>query len=214
MITPSWVSGSWRSFFVCGSSVYSCHLFLISSASVRSILFLFFIEPIFAWNIPLVSHFLDGISSLSHSIVFLYFVAPITEEGFLISPCYSLELCIHMGISFLFSFAFHFFSELFVRPPQTIILPFCISFSWEWSWSLPPVQCHEPPSIVLQALCLSDIIPWICLSLLLYSCKGFYLGHTWMVYWFSLLSLSLNLAIRSSWSGPQSALSLVFFLTV
>ena len=29
-------------------SVYSCHLFLISSASVRSILFLSFIEPIFA----------------------------------------------------------------------------------------------------------------------------------------------------------------------
>ena len=30
------------------SSVYSCHLFLISSASVRSIPFLSFIEPIFA----------------------------------------------------------------------------------------------------------------------------------------------------------------------
>ena len=27
-----------------------------------------------------------------------------------------------MGISFLFSFAFHFFSQLFVRPPQTAIL--------------------------------------------------------------------------------------------
>ena len=25
-----------------------------------------------------------------------------------------------------------FFSQLFVRPPQTNILPFCISFSWEW----------------------------------------------------------------------------------
>jgi len=36
------------------SSVYSCHLFLISSASVRSIPFLSFIEPIFALNIPLV----------------------------------------------------------------------------------------------------------------------------------------------------------------
>ena len=36
------------------SSVYSCHL-LISSASVRSIPFLSFNEPIFAWNNPLVS---------------------------------------------------------------------------------------------------------------------------------------------------------------
>ena len=34
----------------------------------------------------------------------------ITREGFLISPCYSLELCFQMGISFLFSFAFHFSS--------------------------------------------------------------------------------------------------------
>ena len=35
--------------------LYSCHLFLIYSASVRSILFLSFIVPIFAWNSPLVS---------------------------------------------------------------------------------------------------------------------------------------------------------------
>ena len=54
VITPSWLTGSWRSFLY-SSSVYSCHLFLISSASVRSISFLSFIEPIFAWNVPLVS---------------------------------------------------------------------------------------------------------------------------------------------------------------
>ena len=54
VIIPSWLSGSWRSFLY-SSSVYSCHLFLITSASVRSIQFLSFIEPIFAWNIPLVS---------------------------------------------------------------------------------------------------------------------------------------------------------------
>ena len=54
VITPLWLSGSWRSFLY-SSSVYSCHLFLIFSASIRSIPFLSFIEPIFAWNIPLVS---------------------------------------------------------------------------------------------------------------------------------------------------------------
>ena len=32
------------------------------------------------------------------------------------------------------------FSQLFVRPPQTAILIFCISFSWGWSWFLSPVQ--------------------------------------------------------------------------
>ena len=71
------------------------------------------------------------------------------------------------------------------RLSQITILPFCISFSWGWSWSLSPIQCQEPPSIVLQALCLSFLIPWICLSLWLYSLKGFDLGHTWMVWWFS-----------------------------
>ena len=61
------------------------------------------------WSgVPLPS--LEEISSLSHCIVFLYFFALISEEGFLISPCYSLELCIQMGISFLFCFAFHFSS--------------------------------------------------------------------------------------------------------
>ena len=54
VITPQWLSGSWRSFLY-SSSVYSCHLFLISSASIRSLPFLSFIEPIFAWNVPLVS---------------------------------------------------------------------------------------------------------------------------------------------------------------
>ena len=41
---------------------------------------------------------------------------------------------------------------LFVRPPQTAILLFCISFPWGWSWSLSPLQCHKPLSIVHQAL--------------------------------------------------------------
>ena len=106
VITPSWLSGSWRDYLY-NSSVYSCHLFLISFASVRSIPFLSFIVPILAWNIPLVS------------LIFLkrYLVFPILlfssislhwslRKAFLkISPCYSLELCIQMGIS-LNSFCF------------------------------------------------------------------------------------------------------------
>ena len=54
VITPLWLSGWWTSFLY-NSSVYFCHLFLISSASVRSIPFLSFIVPTFAWNVPLVS---------------------------------------------------------------------------------------------------------------------------------------------------------------
>ena len=37
------------------------------------------------------------------------------------------------GIPFLLCFLLLFFSQLSVRPPQTAILLFCISFSWGWS---------------------------------------------------------------------------------
>ena len=87
-----------------------CHLFLISSASVRPTPFLSFIVTIFAGNIPLVSLIFLKRSLVSHSIVFLYFFTVITEEGFLIFLSYSLELCIQMRISSLFSFAFRFSS--------------------------------------------------------------------------------------------------------
>ena len=59
VITPSWLSGSWRSFLY-SSSLSSCYLFLISSASVRSIPFLSLIIPIFAWKVHVVSRFLKG----------------------------------------------------------------------------------------------------------------------------------------------------------
>ena len=50
VITPLWLSGSWRSLLY-SSTVYSCHLFLISSASVsRSLPFQSFIVLTFAWN--------------------------------------------------------------------------------------------------------------------------------------------------------------------
>ena len=115
VITSSWLSWSWRSFLY-SSSVYSCHFFLISSASVRSLPFLSFYCAHLCMKCSLgISNFLEEIPSLSHSVVFLYFFALITEEGFLISSCYSLELCIQMLIFFLFSFAFLplFFSQLF-----------------------------------------------------------------------------------------------------
>ena len=62
----------------------SLALFLISSASVKSIKFLCFIVPLFAWNIPCdICNFLEEVAILSHSIFSLYFFALITEEAFL-----------------------------------------------------------------------------------------------------------------------------------
>ena len=71
VITPQWSSWSWGPFLY-SSSMYSYHLFLISSASVRSIPFLSFIKPIFAWNVPLVS-----LIFLKRSLVFPILCFPI-----------------------------------------------------------------------------------------------------------------------------------------
>ena len=54
-----------------------------------------------------ISNFLEEVSSLSHSVVFLYFFALIAEGGFLISSCYSLELCIQMLIYLSFYISPH-----------------------------------------------------------------------------------------------------------
>ena len=88
VITPSWLSWSWRSFLY--SSMYS-YLFLLFFGTLH-------------WD----------------AYIFPFFL------------CFSLL----------------FFSQLFVRPPQTAILLFCISFPWGWSWSLSPVQCHESQLVV------------------------------------------------------------------
>ena len=110
VITPSWLSGSQRSFLY-SSSVYSCHHFLISSAYVRSLPFLSFIKPIFAWNIPLVS-----LIFLRRSLVFPIIFFPSLSlhwwlrKAFLSLLAILLELYIQMGIYFLFSFAFELIS--------------------------------------------------------------------------------------------------------
>ena len=59
---------------------------------------------------------------------------------------------------------------------------------------------------------LSDRIPWIYLSLPLYSHKGIWFRSylNGLVVFPTFFNLSLNLAIRSSWSEPQSASSLAF----
>ena len=101
VIIPSWSSGSWRSFFNTKkkrSYVYSCYLFLISSASqVHTISVLYCAHLCMKCSLG-ISNFLEKISSLSHSIIFLYFFALIIWAGFLISPCYALELCIRMCV--------------------------------------------------------------------------------------------------------------------
>ena len=95
-----------------------------------------------------ISSFLDEISSLSHSIVILYFFALFIEEGFLIDIFLLLSGTLHSAgyiFPFLPCFLLLFFPQLCVNPPQATTLPSCISFSLGWFWSLFPVQCHYIP---------------------------------------------------------------------
>ena len=184
--------------------MYSCHLFLISTASVGSILFLSFIVPIFAWIVPLVSLiFLQW--SLVFPFLFFHLFLCIDHWGKLSYLfCCSLELCIQMGISFSFSFAFHalLFSAI-GKASSDNHFAFLHFFFWGWSWSLPPVQCYQPPSIVLQALCLSDLIPWIYFSLPLYNRKGF--DVTCSVQFSSIQSLSSVRPFATPWTAAHQA---------
>ena len=170
VITPSWLSGSWRSFLY-SSSVYSCHRFLLSSASVRVILFLSFIVPIFAWSVSLAS-----LIFLKRSLVFsiLFFSS--------ISLHWSLRKAFLSLLVILWNSAFKWLYLSFSPLPFESFLfsAICqassdkhfafLHFLFLGMVLIPAsVQCHKPLSIVLQTLCLLDLIPWIYLSLPLYN---------------------------------------------
>ena len=166
-------------FFFNSSFVYSCLLFLISSASVRSIPFLSFIVPIFAWKVPLVS-----LIFLKRSLVFPILLLSSISLHCSLRKAFLYLLAILWNSTFKWvyvsfsplSFTSFLFTAIY-KASSDNHFAFLHFLSWGWSWSLTPVQCHEPLSIVLQVLCLSDLIPWICLSLPLYNCKGFDLGQ-------------------------------------
>ena len=95
-----------------------------------------------------ISTFLEEISSLSHFVAFLYFFALITEEGFLISSCYSLELCIQMLLLLLLLLLLSSFSHVqLCATPQMVAhqAPPSLGFSRQedWSWLLFPSSTHE-----------------------------------------------------------------------
>ena len=213
VITPSWLSRSLISFFY-SSSVYSCHLFLISSVSVRSLPFLSFIVSIFAWNVPLVPNFLKSslvfpillFSSVSWYCSFLKAFLPL---------CSSSELCIQLGISFPFSFAFCFsFSQLFVSPQTTTCLLAFLFLGDGSGYHLLYSVTNLHPFVqdrVLEALCLPDLVPSIYLSLHCIIIRGLIKSYlNGLVVFPTFFNLSLNLAIKSSWSAPQSTSGLVF----
>ena len=180
VITPSWLSGSWRSFLY-SSSVYFCHLFLISSVYVRSIIFLSFIEPIFAWNVPLVS-----LIFLKRSVVFpILLFSSISLHWSLSKAFLSLlailwnSACKWEYLSFSLLFASLLFTAI-CKASSDNHFPSLHFFSM--GMVLIPVPCTmSQTSVNSSSGSLSDLIPWIYFSLSLYNHKGFDLDHTWMV---------------------------------
>ena len=177
MTIPSWLSGSWRSFCIV---LVSPLLNIFCFCLVHTISFLYRAHLCMKCSLG-ISNFLEAISSVSRSVVFLYFFALITEEGFLLSPCSSLELCIRwVYLCFSFAFCFSSFSAT-CKASSDSHVAFLHFFFLGMVLITTSCTIYNPPSIVLQGLCLSDLISWIYFSLLLYNRKRFDLGHTWTV---------------------------------
>ena len=78
-----------------------------------------------------ISNLLEEISSFFSFYCFPLFlcIVPLRKLSYL---SVHFELCIHLDIYFLFSFAFHLFSFLsYIKSLQTTIVPSCMSFDLE-----------------------------------------------------------------------------------
>ena len=157
----------------------SCHLSLISSASAMFMLFLSFIVPILHEMSLGISNFLEEISS------FPFY-------------CFPLFLCIdHWGrlscLSLLFFWILHsdwyifpfllclslLFTQPFVRPPQTTICLFAFLFLGDcFAHHLLCSVTNLCPWVFWHSVC--QILSPESMSLPLYTCKGFDLGHSWV----------------------------------
>ena len=152
VITPSWLLGSWRSFLY-SSSVYSCHLFLISSTFVRSIPFLSLFSPSLHEMFLGISNFLEEISIVFPILLFSSIPLHCSLRKAFLSLLAILWNC---------TFKWVYLSFFPLLHPSLVFTAICKAssdsyfafffFSWIWSWSLSSAQCHEPPSIVHQSL--------------------------------------------------------------
>ena len=111
--------------------MYFYHLFLISSASVRSLLFLSFIMHILAQDLSLIAPIF-----LKRSLVFLILLSSSIPWHYSFKKAFYLSLLfsgtLHSAgyiFPFLPCLLLFFFTQLFVKPPQKTTLPFAV-FLW------------------------------------------------------------------------------------
>ena len=153
------------------------------------------------WSLGMFSFSWWDLYSLSHSIVFLFLcIDHLGRLSYLSWLFFGTPHSDGYIFPFFICLSLLFFSQPSVRHPLTTTLPSCISFYLGWFWSLSSVQCYKPLSVVLQALCVSDPIPWIYSSPLLHNHKGFRSYLIDLVVFPTFFNLGLNFSIRSSWS--------------
>ena len=151
--------------------MYSFHLFLIFSASTRSLLFLSFIVPICGWNIPLISStrrslfflFLLFPSSFMHGSLkksFLSFHAVLWNSAFswiylslsplLFASLPSLAIYKASSDNHFAFLLFSFFEMVLFTASCTILRPSnhsssgnCLLYLIPWNYLLPPLHIHR-----------------------------------------------------------------------
>ena len=140
-----------------------------------------FIVPMIAWNVPLVSLIL-----LKRSLVF-----PIILFSFF-SLHWSLRKAFLLLLAILWNFALKWVYLSFFPLPFTYLL-FRDNCKASWNNHFAFLHFFFFGMVLITASCimsqtsihsssgtLSDLIPWVYLSLPLYNCKRFDLGHSWM----------------------------------
>jgi len=168
-------------------------IYLICSASVRSISFLSFIVPTFGWNIPWVS-----LGFLKRSLVFpiLFFSS--------VSSHWSLKKTFLSVLAILWSSAFKWVYFSFSSLPLVSLLCSAIFkdcsdnyFAFLYFFFLVMVlitasHTMAQTSIPSSSGTLSDLLPWKYLSLPLYNHKGFYFS-----------SVQFSRSVMSDYLGPH-----------
>ena len=159
VITPLWLSGSWRSFLY--SSVYSCYLFkkylLLLLGPYH---FCPLLCPIFAWNVPFIS-----LIFLKRSLVFPILLFSSVSLHWSLSKAFLSLLAILWNSAFRWIYLSFspltlllFFSQLFVRPPQTTILHFfflgmvLITASWALQGLVMQGRCAQGSNLRRHSL--------------------------------------------------------------
>ena len=152
VIVPSWLSRSWGSFCTVFLCIFSTSSYIFCFCYVHTVSVLYYAHLYMKYSLVSLVLFKTSLffPILLFSSISLHWLL---KKAFL-SVLVTLWDSHSNGyiFPFLLCLSLLFFHQLFLRPPQTIILPFCTSFSWEWSLSLPPVQCQEHLSIVFGTL--------------------------------------------------------------